>query len=158
MGDIIICICISIFITIHNKLISISNHKGFSDSKYDFLFHYMYMELGFKSLGMLDTTSHCEESGSKLCNFTNLSLSSFSLLAPPHCCFFHFAFIFSSWSMVFVCFWLSTFNSIVVVWDSLCQLSIINFLYVFILCKNLQFFPLCECFQLICFTLTWMGE
>lgn len=88
MCDIIICICISIFITIHNKLISISNHKGFSDSKYDFLFHYMYMELRFRGLGMLDTTSHCEESGSKLCNFINLSLSSFLLLAPPHCCFF----------------------------------------------------------------------
>jgi hypothetical protein len=72
MGVIIICIFISIFIMIRNKLISISNHKGFSDSKYDILYHYMYMELGFKGLGMLDTTSHCEKRENKLCNFTNL--------------------------------------------------------------------------------------
>ncbi len=158
MGVIIICICISIFIMIRNKLISISSHKGFSDSKYDFLYHYLYLELTFRGLEMLDTTSHYEERGSKLCNFTNLSLSNFLLLAPPHCCFFILHSFFSSWSMLFICSWHSTFNSIVVLWDSLCQLSIINFLYVLILCKNLQLFPLCECFQLICFTLTWMGE
>jgi hypothetical protein len=66
MGVIIICICISIFIMIRNKLISISNHKAFNGSKYDFLYHYLYLELGFKGLRMLDTTSHCEDKALQL--------------------------------------------------------------------------------------------
>jgi hypothetical protein len=61
MGVIIICTCISMFIVIHNKLISISSHKGFDDSKYDFLYHYLHLELGFKGLKMPNTTFHCKK-------------------------------------------------------------------------------------------------
>ncbi len=155
MGVVIICIFVST--NFFNKLISISIHKGFGYFGYDFMYDYLYFGvrvymfrgcqiqlLILKSGGVSFATSpiyYCQ-----VFHFQCLHIVAFS-----------FCIHFLQVHVILTCVihLLSTFN-----FQLCCCVRILasTFNYWFLVCA-LQFLaPLCKCFQLLCFTLTQVGE